>query len=259
VIVTNSGNADLTVTSVTASLADFGVTSNCTNSVPPGANCTIGVFFDPTASGTRTGTLTLTDNASDTPQTVTLTGTGSDFSMAPSGQTSATVTPGGTATYTLAIAPGGGFNQTVALACTGAPAGTTCALSSSSVALNGTTPTNVTVTVKTAASSASLIRPFNSPPAGNRLALWLAFPGLAAMVVLGSSTRRRRIRNARPLQAFTVLCLLTLAIACGGSSGTTSGGGGGTTPGTYSLAVTGSFAANGATLNHTTALTLVVQ
>ena len=42
----------------------------------PGASCTIDVGFKQAAKGARTGTLTLTDNAGNSPQTVALTGTG---------------------------------------------------------------------------------------------------------------------------------------------------------------------------------------
>ena len=41
-----------------------------------GTSCSINVTFIPTASGTRTGTLSVTDNADASPQTVSLTGTG---------------------------------------------------------------------------------------------------------------------------------------------------------------------------------------
>jgi Cep192 domain 4 len=41
-----------------------------------GSRCTISVRFSPTATGTRTGTLEIADNANGSPQTVTLTGTG---------------------------------------------------------------------------------------------------------------------------------------------------------------------------------------
>jgi hypothetical protein len=267
VIVSNTGGYALTITNVTPSPADFGVTNNCTNTVQPGANCTINAFFDPTASGTRTGVLTITDNATGSPQSVTLTGAGSDFSIAPSTASSATISPGGTATYTLSIAPGGGFNQTVALSCSGAPAGSTCSLSSSSVALNGITPTSVTVTVKTAGSSAKFLYPADPPSAGSRLAVWLAFPGLLAVVVICGSTRRARHNqrcHARVIQALALFCLLSAAItfsSCGGGSSTTGGGGGGggTTPGTYNVMVTGTFSSGGTTLNHVTQLTLVVQ
>ncbi len=123
---TNNGNAPLTITSVTASPSDFAPLSTCGNTLAPGGSCSIGVFFDPTTSGTRNGTLTVTDNASGSPQTASLTGVGQDFSLSPSGSSTATVSPGGTATYAIAVAPAGGFKQTVSFTCIGAPAGFTC-------------------------------------------------------------------------------------------------------------------------------------
>ena len=54
---------------------DFSQTSTC-SSVAAGSSCTVSVTFVPTASGTRTGTLTVTSNASNSPVTVSLTGSG---------------------------------------------------------------------------------------------------------------------------------------------------------------------------------------
>jgi hypothetical protein len=73
VTLTNGGNQTLTITNVAAS-ANFTETNTCT-SVAPGANCTIGVTFAPNADGTVNGTLTVSDNAGGSPQTVPLTGT----------------------------------------------------------------------------------------------------------------------------------------------------------------------------------------
>jgi VCBS repeat protein/ASPM-SPD-2-Hydin domain-containing protein/centrosomal CEP192-like protein len=75
VTLTNTGGAPLNLTSLAAS-GDFAQTNNCGSSVAAGASCTINVTFTPTTSGTRTGTLTIADNASGSPQTVSLTGTG---------------------------------------------------------------------------------------------------------------------------------------------------------------------------------------
>jgi hypothetical protein len=77
VTVTNSGTATASITGVTAG-GDFAQTSTCGTSLAAGANCTVSVTFRPTASGTRTGTLTLTGNQSDNPTTVALSGTGTD-------------------------------------------------------------------------------------------------------------------------------------------------------------------------------------
>jgi titin len=44
--------------------------------VAAGGTCTIAISFTPAASGARTAALTITDNASGSPQSVALTGTG---------------------------------------------------------------------------------------------------------------------------------------------------------------------------------------
>ncbi|MEV0271170.1 choice-of-anchor D domain-containing protein [Hamadaea sp. NPDC050747] len=74
VTVTNTGNATATVSGVTTT-GDYSQTNNCT-SLAAGASCTVNVSFRPTASGTRTGALTITSNAANSPATVSLTGTG---------------------------------------------------------------------------------------------------------------------------------------------------------------------------------------
>jgi len=96
---TNSGNAALNVTSIAVSgtnASDFAETNNCGSSVAAGANCTISVTFKPTTAGTRTASVTLTDNASGSPQTVSLTGTGaaSSASLSPTSLTFASQTVG---------------------------------------------------------------------------------------------------------------------------------------------------------------------
>ena len=74
--VTNTGSAPLTITNI-AVTGDFSeVPLSCASPVAPNATCQIAVNFVPTATGTRTGTLTVTSNAQNGPQTVTLTGTG---------------------------------------------------------------------------------------------------------------------------------------------------------------------------------------
>ena len=79
VTLSNTGNANLTITSLQlagTNAGDFSVTSTCGSSVAPGS-CTISVTFAPTAPGTRTASLNVVDNATTSPQTVSLTGTGS--------------------------------------------------------------------------------------------------------------------------------------------------------------------------------------
>lgn len=76
VTLNSSGTGTLTISAIAVS-GDFTQTNNCSTSMATGASCTINVIFTPTASGTRTGALTITDNASDSPQTVNLSGTSS--------------------------------------------------------------------------------------------------------------------------------------------------------------------------------------
>ncbi len=76
---TNSGNAALSISSIAVSgtnASDFVQTNNCGAKVAAGANCTISVTFTPAATGTRTAAITLTDNATGSPQTVSLNGMG---------------------------------------------------------------------------------------------------------------------------------------------------------------------------------------
>jgi hypothetical protein len=75
VTLTNTGVATLTITSITTT-GDFSATNTCGNSVAAGSRCSIIVTFTPTTTGTRTGTVSIVDNAAGSPQTVSLTGTG---------------------------------------------------------------------------------------------------------------------------------------------------------------------------------------
>jgi archaellum component FlaF (FlaF/FlaG flagellin family) len=79
VILTNSGSATLSVSSIsTAGLnsGDFQQTNSCGTTLLAGSSCSISVTFSPTATGNRTASVMISDNAAGTPQTVTLTGTG---------------------------------------------------------------------------------------------------------------------------------------------------------------------------------------
>ena len=76
VTLTNAGMTPLVLNGMTAS-ASFAVSSTtCAGTLAVGQNCAISVTFTPTILGTATGTLTLTDNAPNSPQTIALTGTG---------------------------------------------------------------------------------------------------------------------------------------------------------------------------------------
>jgi hypothetical protein len=80
VTLTNSGNAALNISAIAAS-GDFALTTvakSCKVGTPiaAGKTCKIKVTFTPTQTGTRTGSVTLTDDAPNSPQSIPLTGTG---------------------------------------------------------------------------------------------------------------------------------------------------------------------------------------
>jgi subtilase family serine protease len=85
VTLTNTGTGTLTITTIATS-GDFALATvtktkkitPCVNggTVAAGATCEVKVTFTPTVAGARTGKLTFTDNASNSPQNVALSGTG---------------------------------------------------------------------------------------------------------------------------------------------------------------------------------------
>ena len=89
VVLTNVGTVNLNIASIVAG-GDFSQTNNCPALVAPDGTCTINAVFGPTTTGTLAGTVTITDDATDTPQIVTLNGTGvapdtPHMSLAPGG------------------------------------------------------------------------------------------------------------------------------------------------------------------------------
>ena len=76
VMAKNTGGATLDIANITIS-GDFAISANtCGATLAAGASCSVSVIFTPKALGARTGTLTFTDNAANSPQTVGLSGTG---------------------------------------------------------------------------------------------------------------------------------------------------------------------------------------
>jgi len=76
---TNSGTAALAITSIAftgANAADFSEVNTCGASLAAGAHCTIAISFDASATGSRAASLTVSDSTSGSPQTVSLSGTG---------------------------------------------------------------------------------------------------------------------------------------------------------------------------------------
>jgi Abnormal spindle-like microcephaly-assoc'd, ASPM-SPD-2-Hydin/Beta-propeller repeat len=249
VTLTNTGTSPLTISLIAAS-GDFAQTSTGTSACPispatlaANANCTISVTFTPTATGPRSGTLTVTDNASGSPHTVPLTGTGStapDFTLSISPNT-LTVAQGAVgAPVTISVNSTNGFNAAVALTCTGAPAKSSCALSPASI-------TSSTTAMLTFTAHAMLVPMPNSKPAPP-LSLPRIVPLFVALMLLFVLRSTRRL-SARLAMVSTIVICLTLA-ACSGPGGPAK-----TAKGTYPLTITGTSG----TLSHNTTVTVTVN
>jgi hypothetical protein len=75
----NKGGTTLSITQITLSgknSGDLRQKNNCGQSVPAHGHCTISVTFTPTATGQRSGAVSITDDGGGSPQSVPLAGTG---------------------------------------------------------------------------------------------------------------------------------------------------------------------------------------
>src|SRR5206468_2378132 len=78
-IISNCGTADLIISNVVITGNDFILASNtCAGATLTrgGTNCTVSIQFAPTATGQRSGEVIIANNAADSPQVITLIGTG---------------------------------------------------------------------------------------------------------------------------------------------------------------------------------------
>ena len=79
ITLTNKAKSGMTIKSVTltgTNASDFSETNKCGKSIAAGKNCTITVTFKPTATGSRTANVSISDLGGGSPQLVPLTGTG---------------------------------------------------------------------------------------------------------------------------------------------------------------------------------------
>jgi len=79
ITLSNTGNAALSLSGIAITGADpndFSENNTCGASLAAGGNCTLAIQFTPSASGSRAASLSITDNATGSPQVVALSGTG---------------------------------------------------------------------------------------------------------------------------------------------------------------------------------------
>ena len=222
----------------------------------PGGNATFGTID---TSGNYTGPATVPSPATVTIEAVSQadsTAIGTEqvtIVTAPSGPQGAsqTVSPGGTANYSLSLNKNTGSPaQPIALSClqSSLPAGATCTFSPPTITPSSSSSVPFTLAVSVPASSASLQKPsgflHDSP-------MDLAFIPLAGFLLLIGKPRQQQ-RRWGGLVLLGVF--LTALVACGG------GGGGSTSPNsvTYTIRIQGTTTAQPNAVTITTA-TLIVQ
>jgi hypothetical protein len=253
----NPGTATLAITSIGvtgANASSFGETNTCGASLAAGGSCIITVSFTPSSAGALAAAISVVDNATGSPQSVAVTGTGSavvtgsaTFTVASSTPT-ANVQPGGIAQFDLLIAPvGGSYTNVVSLSATGLPPGAQASFLPPSVT-PGSAGTPSVLSIQTATGIAHLATPERP---GHAPVPLLAL--LAGLPLLGFTVRVRRFRKATA--RWMLLALAALAILPALALSGCGGGYFGPAPKTYTVTVVGTSGS----LQQSTTISLTVQ
>lgn len=245
----NTGNAALTISGITitgTNPSDFGIatgTNACGTTLAAGATCSIYVTFTPASATSFAAALSVADNASGSPHTAALTGTGTappNFTIAsPTG--AQTVQPGGTATYNINITPvNGPFTSAITLAASGIPTGATANFSPASIT-PGNSVAASTLSIKTSSTMAAV------PGIGSFWPLAAPILSLIGLFLVPGKRRRRLITLGVLLLASC--CALTALSGCGGGFSLAR------SPQSFTVTVTGTSGA----LVQTTTVQLTIQ
>ena len=245
ITVTNTGSAPLVITSVAVTgtnASSYSEADTCqTGAVAVSATCTITVTFKPTTFGTLTGSISITDNATGSPQTVGLTGTAVEAGAFTLSASAVTLTAGATGTSTITATGTGGYSGTINLTCalttspTGATKLPTCTPGSAITIASGNTTATGTVTINSTIPSVKLAKQEQVNSTGR----WAGGGAIAiaGLLLLGIPARRRNWRRMLPLLLF--VAGLGVLSGCGGGHKKT-----GTTAGSYTFTVTGTDTAS---------------
>ena len=160
---TNKGSAAMNIWGIAilgANASDFSETTTCGSTLGGGASCTVGITFKPAATGSRSASLLFSDDGGGSPQSVSLTATGTVTAPAISSFTPTSGPAGTSVTLTgtgFTGASGVSFNGTAAttftvssdtqMSATVPTGATTGKISVTNTAGTGTSATNYTVIV----------------------------------------------------------------------------------------------------------------
>ena len=104
VVVTNTDTITPLAISRIAISGDYTQTNDCSSPLAPNSSCTISIRFKPNATGTLAGTVTLSDDAGDSPQLISLSGTGVAVTAAkPNALSFGTVSVGASSSKTITL------------------------------------------------------------------------------------------------------------------------------------------------------------
>lgn len=149
VTVTNTGTANLAVTSVQVTGSATFTAAGCASAVAPGSSCTVNVTFAPAATTGYSGQLTINSNASTSPHSVSLTGSGTapGVGLSPSPLSFGSVTVGTSSTSNITLNnPGTAPLQVSAIAVSGSVAFTVGSACVGTLAVQATCQIPVTFT-----------------------------------------------------------------------------------------------------------------
>ena len=214
VTVKNTGATSLSISKVATGTSAFTETDNCAGTtVAPAGTCTIMVTFAPqssTAPGAVTDAVSVTDNASGSPQTIGLTGTAWDFSV--TAAASVQVAKGTMGTFPVTITGLGGFTGMVSFTCTpGNSLITSCAVpTTAAAAAPGATATGTL----TAATFVVAPQSMKLPPAATVRQVTLV---MLAMVLLFMFASPRRLGTRMGMVG--VMLVFIVVAGCNGGSG----------------------------------------
>ncbi|MGC1107912.1 MAG: choice-of-anchor D domain-containing protein [Candidatus Acidiferrales bacterium] len=258
----NTGNGVLVISKVGfvgANPGDFQASGSCVGangasvSVAAGSNCAVIVAFAPMAAGSRGATLSVTDNASTSPQQLPVTGTATNFQLSTvsGGSTSATVAAGETATFSLQVTPANGFTGKLTMSSADPIPASMSTISPTQVVVSGSQPAGFTVTVTTTAPNATASHgPFFPRPMSGNLRIVMGFWLLAVALL---TLWKWKSHSQRPFRPALLLVGVLLLASCGGGGGNPSPTG--TPAGTYTVTITGAISGVMRTVN----LSITVQ
>ena len=195
VTLTDSGSSAISISGISiagTNWGDFYIAANtCGSSLAGSASCTLSVYFRPVTVGTRTATLTYTDNASNSPQQVPLSGLGASVSATPGSLSFGSVSAGSkSASQTITVSNGTANSVTL-----------------SSGSISGANPAVFAVTSTTcgsslAASASCTASIAFTPAAAAYTATWTITAGSTRLSVVLSGTGDELLTNEHVRKAF---------------------------------------------------------